>query len=235
MTSSATVFDDYILWQYWATNLSFVDGPNNGPQGYWGFGAGGYPNSYSNQFSSLGWQLNGDSSWNTDDYPGDPPPVSPGGEGYFSFMTPVTAIGQVTVSAIGFKETATGVGLGPVPQTLTASIQPYVPVDVSNYNYQPPVVVNGVVVKNANHPQWDYTYLNYDNGDSYYDGRNLVSQPGIPYTRDFAATHLWQPDPNLVPLTINWAGNGGTVTVTTTSSSTGRLTLWQDPQKNGLF
>ena len=151
----------------------------------------------------------GDSTWNTDDYPVDPPPVSVGGEGYFSFTTPimdgVSAVGQVPADAQGVKKTATGEVFGPPPQTLNAAIQSYIPVDASNYNYKPPVIVNGVTVTPANHPQWATEYLNYDNGLTYYDGSNLVTQPGIPYTRDFNATHLWQPDPNLIALTITWA------------------------------
>jgi hypothetical protein len=228
ITSSATVFDDHILWQYQWTNLSYIgsyssDVPDH-PPGVMTFDVPVVGGEFSNVTVPAGWTwANPGTTFvaQTDNY------VPVGGGASFSFTTPVTAIAQVWAGAGQghWGPAAAGYVFGAVQQTLTATLDPYIPVNADNDNYRPKLDNPP-----ANHPEWG-------NGPNHaqWVSKNGVVQPGIPYIRDFKVDHLWQPDPDMKPLVISWSGNGGIVSAATFSASMGVLAIWADPYKNDPF
>jgi hypothetical protein len=102
VVSTATEFDDHILWQYELTNLSYAGMPEPG-LAYPGVLTFDVPHpegvAVSNVTVPAGWDsTDSDESWDAGIVNSDAA-ILVGGRAYFSFTTPLAAIGQVWVGA----------------------------------------------------------------------------------------------------------------------------------------
>jgi hypothetical protein len=209
VVSSATVFADHILWQYWMTNLDYIGSGANTHDGhdvgyFWVGGTGAAITGTSND---LGWletdygSAGGPVSWQSPEPDG--PLLAPSGNGYFSFTTTPTGVGQVsaTASEIDMKPPATGRVFGPDGKFVTLALDSNdIPIDAGN-----------------------------DNGSPY-------RMPEIPDVRDFQTSKV---APNgyhqLVRMTVNWTkGEGGGATLYVTASRAGGIVrFWNSNTKAG--
>ncbi|HEY1378291.1 MAG TPA: hypothetical protein VGF55_15945 [Gemmataceae bacterium] len=226
VTSTATVFADHVLWEYRIKNTGAYVSLRSFEPG----NPGGLATAESHP---SGWTWYG-YFWSISDTNAA---LLPGQEAYFSYTTSQFPIGRTWSSTSSefypFDRGATGLVLGPGPGWLTATLNPYIPINANNDNYRPampnppPGHADWV---NENHPRWASVWT--DNANI---GPGWITQPGIPDIRDFDVRNLWQPDPELIPLTINWSGNGGRIAVTSVSTGAGRLSFWEDRQKQSRF
>jgi hypothetical protein len=228
VTATVSVAEDHFRWQYDVRNLSYTGldegDPSTGDVAHF-FVRSSVPGT-ANADNTLGWfdaidapTPYHDGTWNVVWGANDKSNLLPPGDsGSFSFTTPVCGIGHVNAEAGEADDNFEALGqvLGPVnsPNSVSATLDSYIPVNANNDNYDP-----GDEPEGENHPQWASV-----------DG---VEQPGIPYMRDFNwNTALTHPDSELRPVTISWSGtNGGTVAVKDLENGTGRLKFWSDAKK----
>jgi hypothetical protein len=228
VTAHATGFADHILWEYWVKNINYT--------GLHGTGLGQFSlydalAAYADVTNSMGWTLQDRQvvgydtvMWKAENGSF----LTAGHEAYFSYTTGVLGIGQTQAYADDLENQypdgvwqtdANLLPLAPVVDRFSISVPKYVPVNADNDNYEPWNVEEGIP---ENHPCWASV-----------DG---VVQPGIPFQRDFNATHLWKDDPDLKPITISWPANDGTVSFTVTSTGgTGRIRFWKEQTKDHEF
>jgi hypothetical protein len=227
VTSTATIYDDHILWQYQVTNESFDGGSYVGVSGFWMFNVT-HPgvDAFSDLTNDQGW-TGGDSAggilsgahWigSQDD---TPEPVPIGGTANFSFTSPLCPIGWVGAKAGegDLAGWADGQVLGPVLKIVNVDLQmPGVSADHK-------LDRGGYVPVNAND----------DNGST------ITNE--IPTKRDFDANPMPRSDPNnanspriedpdLVRVDINITPNlpaQGSYALSVTNSGAGQIKLWKE-------
>jgi hypothetical protein len=117
VVSSATQYADHILWQYSATNISFVGTGYFGTFGFWNFSVGTPDDAVSDQTDSPDWPNGSGAVWDSRFNSGPPTPVAISGQAYFSYTTAVVPIGEVHAMAGDDKDGAGGCVLGAPPPT----------------------------------------------------------------------------------------------------------------------
>ena len=149
--------------------------------------------------------------------------VMPGGDAHFwltSTRGPVVVSGGRTWEwTYNGPASRLTLGEGPKP-TVGIQAADLIPVNANNDNFQPVYSTDTLheVVNEAD--RWKSDDLPY-----------------IPKVRDFAATHLWQDDPQLLPVTLTVSGNlAGTLSAQVTGVAGGGVgRLWKNARKNEAF